>query len=422
MLTYAEALALIDALPVPRRVERVPLSEGSGRILADDLRLDRDQPPFDRATMDGYAIALAPGGAPPFTRYRVVGTVLAGQVFAGTVAPGQAVRIMTGAPCPRGTTVVPIEACAHLDVDGAVAVTIADAKMLPRSPAQRRFVAAQGEDGHAGDTILTAGTRLGPVTLSVAAMAGARELGVFARPRLAIVTTGDELEPLPANGTPREAAARIADSNGPFLSAFAAALGLISVRTLAPDDAAALQAEIGNGAAVADIVVTTGGVSAGDKDLVPPAAAALGYQTVFHHVAMQPGKPVFLARKGERYVVGLPGNPVSVVATAHVVLWPLLARFGAVAAPRWRRLPLAVDWRHRGNRQVFQPARITAMGVEPIRWNGSGDLIAAAAADGLVDLAPESDLEVGAMVNILPYVGGSGEGQRGQLPPRNDTG
>ncbi len=418
VLSYADALGLIDALPVRRATERIPVAAASGRVVAEAIRLDRDQPPFDRATMDGYAIALPPAGAPPFARYRVVGAVMAGGTFAGRVQPGQAVRIMTGAPCPAGTTVVPIEAIGRATTDGVESVSVTDPKMLPLSPAERRYLALRGEDGRAGAQVIAIGTRLGPVTVSLAAMAGQRELTVFARPRLAIITTGDELSATVSTSGSSSPDGRVIDSNGPFLSAFAAALGLDSVRTHVPDDADALLTAIRTAAANADIVVTTGGVSAGDRDLVPPAAAMLGYQTVFHHVAMQPGKPVFLASTDERTLIGLPGNPVSVIATAHVLLWPLLARWGAVAAPAWRQLPMAVDWRHRGNRQVFQPARITPMGVEPIAWNGSGDLIAAAAGDCLVDLAPGSNLEVGTMVRVLPYAGAAAGVERGILPPR----
>ncbi|MBA3708135.1 MAG: molybdopterin molybdotransferase MoeA [Planctomycetes bacterium] len=419
MLTYDDAIALIDAIALRRQIERVGIDHAYNRILAEDVRLGRDQPPFDRATMDGYAIALPPAGAPPFPRYRVVGSIMAGAVYSGTVAPGQAVRIMTGAPCPAGTTVVPIEAIDRHSSGDAESVAVTDPKMLPPSPAQRRNVALRAQDGAAGAVVVCAGTRLTPVTISVSAMAGARDLAVIVPPRLAIVTTGDELAAPPASGTAADASARIHDSNGPLLSAFAAALGLPHSRTRAPDDANALQAELGNAAAIADIVVTTGGVSAGDKDLVPTAAAALGYQTVFHHIALQPGKPVFLARKGDRFIVGLPGNPVSVLATAHLVLWPLLARFGGVAGPAWKTLPMAVDWRNRGDRRLFLPAMITRMGVEPIAWNGSGDLIAAGAGDCLLDLAPRSTCEPGVMVRVLPYVGGqNAERERGVLPER----
>ncbi len=224
---------------------------------------------------------------------------------------------------------------------------------------------------------------------------------------MAIVTTGDEV----GGG----GAAGIVDSNGPYLSGFCAALGLESTRTHAEDDADALRRVLADGDA--EVVVTTGGVSAGDRDLVPRVAAQLGFATVFHHVAMQPGKPVLLARRGDRFLVGLPGNPVSVLATAHLVLLPLLQRMMGRGASPWVDLPLAVPWQHRGPRQLFLPARVVAGGIAPMRWNGSGDLIAAAAADGLVDLASGGEWAVGAVVRFLPYVGHT-IGERGVMPER----
>jgi molybdopterin molybdotransferase len=398
MLTYAQALALIGSLDLIPATETLPLAATAGRVLAADVRLAGDQPPFDRATMDGYALRLA-GEA---THFRVVATVHAGERFAGELQPGEAVRIMTGAPVPAGATVVPHE----LTDRGAETVTITDAAALRPG----RNTARRGEDGRAGAIIAAAGTRLTPVVLAAAAMAGAATATVARAPRLAVVTTGDEV------GGQGDAA--IHDSNGPFMAGFAAALGLGATRRHAPDTGDRLRNALREAADEADIVVTSGGVSAGDKDLVPALAAELGFATVFHHLAMQPGKPVLLARQGAgRFLVGLPGNPVSVLATAHLVLWPLIRRFLGAPPPAWLELPLTMPWQHRGNRQLFLPARLATGGIEPLRWNGSGDLLAAAAGDGLVDLAPGAVLAAGAPARFLPYVGGA-LGERGLLPAR----
>lgn len=397
MLTYADGLAAIIALPALGS-ERVALADAAGRMLAEDVRLGGDQPPFDRATMDGYALRLGNG----LVSYRVVATVAAGSTFAGQLAVGEAVRIMTGAPCPSGTTVVPIE----LTDRGREQVVLSD----PAVPKPGRNIAWRGEDGPREAIIATAGTRLSPVLLSACAMAGATSVLVAGQPRLALVTTGDEV------GAGGEAG--IHDSNGPFLSAFAATLGLQARRAHARDADDALRQALRQATDDADVVVTTGGVSAGDRDLVPAIAAELGFATVFHHLAMQPGKPVLLARRGARqFLVGLPGNPVSVVATAHLVLWPLLRRLQGAAPAPWLELPLTMPWGHRGNRQLFLPARLVPGGIEPVKWNGSGDLLAAAAADALIDLTPGADLAAGALVRALPYVG-SHPGEHGTMPPR----
>jgi molybdopterin molybdotransferase len=414
-ISYADALHLIGDLPAIAQSLHVPLADAHGRWLAADVALAGDQPPFDRATMDGFAVQLD-GDLDTFA---VVGMVPAGSRFQGTLAPGEAVRIMTGAPAPAGTTVIPIEltdqvakpgpqrGITHRTISSCTAVTVTDRSGL----APGRNIAFQGEDGRRGAIVVQAGTRLGPATLAVAAMAGATEVSVLSPTRLAIVTTGDEV------GGSGEAA--INDSNGPFLTAFCRSLDLPCTRAHAADDAIALRAALVRGFDHADVVVTTGGVSAGTKDLIPVLAPSLGLTTIFHHVAMQPGKPVFLARRSDgKYLVGLPGNPVSVLATAHLILLPLLRRLAGLSADgAWENLPLATAVQNKGKRQLFLPAKRSAEGIVPIAWNGSGDLIAAAAGDCLIDLAPGATFAAGALVGVLPYIG-TERGATGLIPPR----
>jgi molybdopterin molybdotransferase len=402
MLSYAEALAALAALEVVERTELRPLREAAGCILAAPVRIDRDQPGFDRATMDGYAVRLDGDRA----RFPVVATVTAGEAFDGALAPGQALRIMTGAPCPPDVTVVPIE----LTDGGLDEVQVRERGAL----APGRNIAWRGEDARAGDVVLEAGTRLAAATLSAAAMAGARELEVYRAPRVGVVTTGDEVG--------QDGPAGIRDSNGPLLAGFLGALGCPFARAHAPDDAAALERALATAAGDAEVVVTVGGVSMGAKDFIPGAAARLGYETVFHKVAVQPGKPIFAARSAAgRLLVGLPGNPVSVLATAHLFLLPALGRFLGGWLPAWLELPLASAFAQRGDRHLFLPATLGDGGVRPVAWNGSGDLLAAAAGDGLVDLPPGNSFAAGAPVRFLPYVGHT-LGERGTLPPRASRG
>ncbi|MFT4540237.1 MAG: molybdopterin molybdotransferase [Planctomycetota bacterium] len=407
MIEFEEALELLRALPAAGGSEVVPLMRAAGRVTTRDVLLDRDQPGFDRATMDGYALALIAGQA----EYRVIGTLTAGTHHDGELAAGDALRIMTGAPCPKGAggrsvTVVPIE----LTDAGEERVRIEDAGALVAG----RNLAWQGEDGHAGDCLVRAGTRLGPATLSVAAMAGVTEIEVFADPRVAIVTTGDEVG---GSGS-----ASIRDSNGPLLEALLSAVGCSITREHARDEEDELAAALRRATEAADIVVTTGGVSMGSRDLVPDTIAELGYETVFHKVAVQPGKPVLIARhpSGSLFC-GLPGNPVSVLVTAHLFLLEAIARFQDGWRHRWLKLRIAEDYLHRGRRHLFLPATLAEGGVHPVRWNGSGDLIAAASADGIVDLPVGSDLKAGDFVSFLPYVGHTA-GQGGVLPARSSKG
>ncbi|MEZ6017339.1 MAG: molybdopterin molybdotransferase MoeA [Planctomycetota bacterium] len=324
-------------------------------------------------------------------------------------------RIMTGAPVPAGATVVPIEltsaGAAHAPGDvtargpGLVEVLDHDALVAGRNIARR------GEDARRGDVVLAAGTRLGPVHVASAAMAGAREVAVTCAPRVAIVTTGDEVGR-------EDAEAGVRDTNGPLLAGLCAALGVPCTRVHAADEPGALQAALAHAAEAADVVVTTGGVSMGDRDLVPGTAADLGFQTVLHRVAIQPGKPVFVAQRADGTLfLGLPGNPVSVLATAHLFLVPALDRCLGNGGERWLDMHLGEAFAHAGKRHLFLPARIDGGAVFPIRWNGSGDLFSAAAGDGLLDLPVGASFAHGAPVRVLPYVGHR-PGERGVLPPR----
>jgi len=399
MLSFEEARTILRSLPGEGRRETVTLMQAGGRVLAADVLLDRDQPGFDRATMDGYAVV--PDGEQRC--FPVLGTVTAGTFHEGDLGPGQAIRIMTGAPCPPGVAVVPIEL-----TDGGEA----EVRVQEDAPLQvTKNVALRGEDGHAGDVILSAGTLLGPATLSAAAMAGATQLEVFVPPRVAIVTTGDEVG--------GEGAASIRDSNGPLLEAFLSALGCPVVREHARDVEGELEAALARASDGAEVVVTTGGVSMGSRDLVPDTIARLGFETVFHKVRVQPGKPVLVARRpsdGTSFV-GLPGNPVSVLATAHIFLLEVLGSYLGGTPARWLELPIARDYVHRGKRHLFLPARLDDGGVDPIDWNGSGDLLAAASGDGLVELPVGASFRAGERITFLPYLGHS-PGSRGLLPPR----
>ena len=401
MITFADSQALLASLDVAdraTRTERCDLRAARGRVLATDVRMDRDQPGFDRATMDGYAVV--PDG--DRATFDVVGTVTAGTSHDGSLGRGQAVRIMTGAPAPEGTTVVPVERTSPLE-DGARV-------QLDGAPAAGKNIAWCGEDARAGDILVARGTRLAPAHLSVAAMAGAAEVEVFARPSVSVVTTGDEVG---ASGK-----AGIRDSNGPLLDALMASLQVEVTRRHAKDQEGELRSALEAAAKDADVVVTTGGVSMGERDLVPATLAELGYETVFHKVQVQPGKPVLVARRADGALfVGLPGNPVSVLATAHLFLMPALGHFLGGWSPASFDAPMAAAYEHRGRRHLFLPASFQGGGVVPARWNGSGDLIAAAAADGLVELPVGATFSAGDPVRFLPYVGHA-LSERAVMPPR----
>lgn len=401
MLTFEEAqeaIALIDVGDRAWRVERIALGDALGRVLAEEIPIDRDQPGFDRATMDGYAVV--PDG--DTKSFRVVGTVTAGTMHEGTLSPGEAVRIMTGAPAPAGTSVVPIER-----TDGGASGDTVTLEVVPRLGAN---IAKRGEDAHEGDVLVVRGMRLAPAHLSVIALAGRSEVEVFQRPNVAVVTTGDEVG---SNGT-----AGIRNTNGPLLEGLLRSIGVNATRRHAKDDEGELREAIERACSSADVIVTTGGVSMGDHDLVPDALANLGFEIVFHQVQMKPGKPVLIARRGDGVLfVGLPGNPVSVLATAHLFLFPTLCHYLGGWHPNWIDIPLAEAYSYKGERHLFLPGMVDGTGLRPAHWHGSGDLIAAAAGDGLIDIPAGSNFVAGERVRFLPYVGHA-LCERALLPPR----
>ena len=399
MLSYTEACDAIQALNLHTMTETMPLYQASGRILAQDIHLDRDVPGFDRATMDGYAFCL-PGTGADGAEFTVIGTIYAGDDSSIQPQAGQAVKIMTGAPTPINCGIAPIE-CTD---GGTEIVTITVPTLLQGRP----NVALQGEDGRQGDLVLRAGQQLNVTTLAAGAMAvgGNTDVLVYKQLAIALCTTGNEV-----GGTNK---ASIHDSNGPLLAALLDTLPCTYTREHGKDDETELAAALGTNT----LTITTGGVSMGDKDLIPAVAARLGFQTVFHKVAIQPGKPVLLCKHPDgRILIGLPGNPVSVLATAHLFVLPLLSQFWPGWHHQWLHLPLAKAFTHSKPRHLFLPAQWNSEGVHPISWNGSGDLLAAAAADGLMSIPPHSDWQPGDQVHFIPFAG-RGLGAGSQLPAR----
>lgn len=310
-LSVAEARARMLADATRLGVEEVELSRSLGRVLAAPIVADRDQPPFDASAMDGWAVRradLAPGA-----RFRVAGESAAGRAHARPVQAGQAVRIFTGAPVPPGADLVVIQENATRQGDAV-------GFQIDREPPPSNIRPAGG-DFHAGDVLLMAGTRLDAWTLALAAAAGWATLDVARRPRVAILATGDEL--VPPGHVP--APDQIFESGSFALAALVQAWGGEATRLKAQaDDLAAIAAAVK--AAQADLVVTVGGASVGDHDLVKPALATLGLSLRVETVAVRPGKPTWFGTLGDgRRVLGLPGNPASALVCAELFLRPLLA-------------------------------------------------------------------------------------------------
>ncbi len=294
----------------PTPVDKIPLADAAGRILARDLKAGRDQPPFNSSAMDGYAVVSTDVLKAP-VRLEVIGEAPAGCAYTGSVKTGQAVRIFTGAPLPKGTdTIVIQEDC---DVDGSGVVV--------REPARlAAFVRPKGLDFHRGEKLIEAGQLLGARETALAAAMNQAILPVRRRPRVAIMPTGDELVEPGTKPRPDQ----IVSSNNFALAAMVARFGGEPVDLgIVADNKRALAKAIKK-AADCDVLVTLGGASVGDHDLVQDALAAAGMKLSFYKIAMRPGKPLMFGKLGKMRVLGLPGNPVSAIVCARLFLKPLI--------------------------------------------------------------------------------------------------
>lgn len=375
-LREAQARLLAGIAPLP--AEDVPAAEALGRCLAEPLRARRTQPAADLSAMDGYALR-ASGRGP----WRVIGESAAGHPFAGAVGPGEAIRISTGALMPEGADAVLLQENATREGDTL--------SLNPDREPGARHIRRAGFDFRAGDALLPAGTRIGAGQLALAITAGLAQLSVHCRPSLAVIDCGDELSADPADLP----AHRLPASNGAMLAGMCADLaGEIRRIGPIPDELAALEAAFAQ-ASGANVIVTSGGASVGDHDLIRPALEAWGAEIDFWRVAMRPGKPLLVARKGEQIVLGLPGNPVSSYVTALLFLLPLLRALGGDTAPLpsplW--LPSGSDLPIGGSRLEFLRARFADGTVVPVGQQDSSALRALASANALIERpahAPET--------------------------------
>ena len=317
LLPLAEAQSRLFALASLVEVERVPLAAAAGRWVANDVHALRTQPSADLSAMDGYAIRFVDLPGP----WRVIGESAAGRAFAGTVLPGEAVRIFTGAPLPVGTDTVLVQEEAGRD--GA---TLTLAGEGPRT--RGRNVRVRGLDFAEGDLLLRVGDRLTPARLALAGTAGHGALDVRRKVRIAIAATGDELVP-PGSAI---GAAQLPETNRLMLAAQLAGLPveLIDLGIL-PDRHDVLEAAFRS--LDADLLVTSGGASVGDHDLVRPALEAAGATIDFWKIALRPGKPLMAGRLGKAMVLGLPGNPVSAFVTTLLFVRPLVAHLSGAHDP-----------------------------------------------------------------------------------------
>ncbi|SMF69909.1 molybdopterin molybdochelatase [Tistlia consotensis] len=383
MISVEEALQRILAGFQPLPAEVLPIGEAFGRVLAEPLVARATQPPAAVSAMDGYAVRAADVAAVP-CELEVVGHVPAGSSHDGRLQPGQAVRIFTGAPLPEGADSIVIQEDTEA-LDGRVRVL--------ESVRQGNYVRPAGLDFRAGEVGLEAGRRLTARDVGLAAAMDRPWLSVRRRPRVAILATGDEVV-MP--GEPR-GPNQIVSSNGLSLSAAVRACGgeplLLAI---ARDDAASLQALAGE-ARGADLLVTTGGASVGEHDLVRQALGERGLELDFWQIAMRPGKPLMFGRIQGTPLLGLPGNPVSTVVCATLFLRPVLERLQGLERPPHRLLParLGVPLKQNDRRQDYLRSRLErqpdgTVVASPFPRQDSSMLAVLSQAEGLVVRAPHA--------------------------------
>lgn len=375
-LLLEDAQARLLALAAPLPTERADIAAALGRYLAGPLFARRTQPARDLSAMDGYAVASGDLAGP----WQVAGESAAGHPSVTPAVPGQAIRVSTGAILPDGAGAVILQE--DLRREGTRLVLTGEAP----HPAHKH-VRRAGMDFSAGAEILTLGTKIGPAQLALAIAAGHRRVTVHRLPRLAIIDSGDELSAERENCLPHQ----IPASNGAMLAAMASSSLPCLTTSLGPvpDRLDALAAAL-DAAAAADVIVTSGGASVGDHDLIRPALEAWGAKLDFWRIAIKPGKPLLVAQKGRQLVVGLPGNPVSSHVTAFLFLLPLLRALSGAAQPLPQRTTakLGAPLGQAGGRREFVRAAWNGRQVVPHVLQDSGALSALAASNALIDRPP----------------------------------
>jgi molybdopterin molybdotransferase len=359
-------------------VEVVSTLEAAGRVLAEDIPADRDYPPVARSIRDGFAVRSTDQPK----ALRVIGEVRAGESFSNTVGPNEAVEIMTGAPVPQGAdAVVMVE---HVERnDGRISTD--------RAIKQGDFINAAGTEARRGDVVIHGGRRLGFADIAMAATVGRSQLSVYTKPRVAIIATGDEV--VGVDETPREFQVR--NSNAWSLAVqVASAGGIPNILPVARDTLDATRELIERGRQ-SDLLLLSGGVSAGKYDVVETVLADLGAEFFFDRVAIQPGQPLVFGRCRETFFFGLPGNPASTMVTFEVFARAALERLAGVDDPEFRVVygRLTAPFRHKPGLTRFLPALLGngTGALTPLPWHGSSDVPALARANAFLIAAEDRE-------------------------------
>lgn len=395
MISFDEAFERVRAVARPLGTETIAVNAAFGRVLAAPVVARISSPRAAVSAMDGYAVRESDLADLP-ARLQITGESFAGAGWRGAVGTGECVRIFTGAPVPSGADRVVIQENVRREANVAI---------IEEHPGKARHVRERGSDFEAGEQLLRAGRLLDERAIVAAAGADVAQIEVFARPRVAILSTGDELaEP----GTASERDDAIPESVSLGVAALASEWGaVVAYRQRLRDDLAAMERAAAQATADADLLLVTGGASVGEKDFAKAMFEPIGLELIFSKVAIKPGKPVWLGRSGKTLIMGLPGNPTSALVTARLLLAPLLAGLSgrdAGEALRWRTAALAGPVGACGPRETFHRARWAGEKVDVLGFQDSSAQKALADADMLVRQRAESPtLPAGAEIDVLEF-------------------
>jgi molybdopterin molybdotransferase len=394
--SYEEALGVALSVVQPVcNTEIVSISGAGavGRILAQDIVADRDQPPFDRSTMDGFAVKASEvsKGASMY----VIGEVASGTSFEGSLQENSCVSIATGAPVPEGfDAVVP-----HEQTDNGTDVVCFDVDEV----AEGASIHSRGADAKAGDVLIAKHTMLSPQHVGIIASVSSDEVPVISKPRVVVITSGDEV--VEQGVTPQHH--QIRNGNNPMICAMFTAMGceVIGSNHVSddPDETNACISEAVGGSA--DLVVTIGGISAGKRDFFPAAFANSGVDLVVKGASVQPGRPVIVGSCDQAVVLGLPGNPVSALVCSTIFGWPIVKQMQGINLELpWQHATLGAAVKPNPKRLAFRPCLLVDGEVTVPSWQGSGDLVHTGVTQGLVQLpSSDSELQKGMNVQCLAY-------------------
>lgn len=395
MISISEAIQIIRRETASLKTERVKLADASGHVLAEDIVSDSDMPPFDRSQMDGYAVMAADTLNVP-VKLKIVGESAAGKGWHKTLKSGEAVRIMTGAPVPKGADAV--QRLEDASEDGKFVEILAPTET-------GRFIVGKGSEIKNAAVVFPRGETISVAMLAALASFGYSKVKVARQPELGILVTGSEI--VPVSKTPMRD--QIRDSNSTVLTAYAARCGT-TVKTFSPvgDDPRKLKNAVAKAAKNCDVLVISGGVSVGKYDFTKTVLQELGAEIFFEKLSLKPGKPMVFAKLNKTLVFGLPGNPVSVMVTFHLLVRTALMLMQSATHPELKTGHAVALTKLKGavERDCMLPARVESddsgrLMVESLRFTSSSNFIASAQANALVFIPQGVTLAPGDIAKIL---------------------